>query len=180
MPSKCRRLILDNNLILAICKCDCGIFIYDADYVIMDWRTLQRPIVVIMIWSLYGFVIIWRCENDFESYLKHSKPRCCVLRLISHWRCKGTSSKVKPSSWAISRYVMSRIPSSLESKCDWCTSAPHCFSAILAWRSVSWYASFTKKQGGICWHTKLAYNRFARQSGQTGQTCRINRSRQVC
>jgi len=97
MPSNCRRLILDNNLILAICKCDCGIFIYEVDYVIMDWRTLQRPIVVIMIWSLYGSMIIWRCENDFESYLKHSKPRWCVLRLISHWRCKGTSSKVKPS-----------------------------------------------------------------------------------
>jgi len=28
---------------------------------------------------------------------------------------------------------------------------------ILAKRDVSWYANFTKKQGGICWHSKLAW-----------------------
>ena len=52
-----------------------------------------------------------------------------------------------------------------------------------AWRYVSRYASFTKKQGGICWHSKLARLRFSGQSGQTGQTSplkRSDRSRQVC
>ena len=93
------------------------------------------------------------------------------------------SSKVKPSSWAISRYVVNRIPSLLEPRCDWCTSDSHCFNIVLAWRNVSWYASFTKKKGGICWHPKLARFRFSGQSGQTGQTSHINgsdRSRQVC
>ena len=28
---------------------------------------------------------------------------------------------------------------------------------ILDKRDVSWYANFTKKQGGICWHSKLAW-----------------------
>ena len=93
------------------------------------------------------------------------------------------SSKVKPSSWAISRYVVNRIPSSLETRCDWCMSASHCFNIVLAWRNVSWSASFTKKQGGICWHPKLARLRFSGQSGQTDQTSHMNRSdrsRQVC
>ena len=52
-----------------------------------------------------------------------------------------------------------------------------------AWRYVSWYASFTKKQRGICWHSKLARWRFSGQSGQTDQTSPLNqsdRSRQVC
>ena len=82
------------------------------------------------------------------------------------------NSKVKPSSWAISRYVVNRIPSSLETRCDWCTSASHCFSAVLVWRNISWHASFTKKQGGHI----LTWFRFSGQSGQTGQTSLINRS----
>ena len=52
-----------------------------------------------------------------------------------------------------------------------------------AWRNVSWYASFTKKQGGICLHPKLARLRFSGQSGKTGQTSHRNRSdwsRKVC
>ena len=31
-----------------------------------------------------------------------------------------------------------------------------------------------------CWHPKLAHMRFAKQSGQIGQTYCVNRSRQVC
>ena len=68
-----------------------------------------------------------------------------VLRLTSHWRCRNMSSKVKLLSWGISRYVVNWIPSSLETRCDWCKSAFHYFSAVLAWRNVSWHASFTKK-----------------------------------
>ena len=59
----------------------------------------------------------------------------------------------------------------------------HCFSAIGIWDMFFWYASFTKKQGGICWHPNLARWRFSGQSGQTGQTSPINwsdRSKQVC
>ena len=33
----------------------------------------------------------------------------------------------------------------------------HCPWAIPAIGNVSWYASFSKKQGGICWHSKLAW-----------------------
>ena len=86
------------------------------------------------------------------------------------------SSKVKPLSWAISRYVVNWIPSSLESRCDWCTNASYYFGAILGLKNISWYVSFIKKQGAYVdtqiWHK----SRFARQSGQTDQTSHINRS----
>ena len=78
--------------------------------------------------------------------------------------------------WAISKYVIARIPLSLKTRCDWCTGASQCLSVVLAWRNISWYANFTKKQGGIYWHPKLANTEFAGQSGRTGQTSHVNRS----
>ena len=44
------------------------------------------------------------------------------------------------------------------------------------WKNVSWYASFTKKQGGICWHSKLAQDKICWQFGRTDQTCHTKRS----
>jgi hypothetical protein len=77
------------------------------------------------------------------------------------------------------RYMIS----SLKARHDWCVGASLVQVHFWALRYFSWYGSFTKKQGGICWHPKLARLRFSGQSGQIGQTSKINwsdQSRQVC
>jgi hypothetical protein len=35
------------------------------------------------------------------------------------------------------------------------TCTQHCSNLVLVLVSISWYTSFTKKQRGICWHTKM-------------------------
>ena len=56
------------------------------------------------------------------------------IQVIPNWRCRNMISKVKPLTWAISRYVVNRIPSLFETNCAWCTGAFHCFNIVLALR----------------------------------------------
>jgi hypothetical protein len=85
--------------------------------------------------------------------------------------------------WAIPKYMVDWIPSSLKTRCDGCTCAFHCCSAILALGECILVRKHYQETGGICWHPTLAQLSFVEQSGQIGQTYHPNwsdRSRQLC